>query len=391
LNTAKGCSIIFHFGVLICFDQSFTSNYYFNMLTKPKWLLLLVLLATQLQSLFAQTDNDSSSSTDLSSCTFSCCTTDLTPSGVMISHVHSKNEWMLSYRFMNMSMADLGTGTSSIDKEKVFNTYVMVPEKMNMQMHMLMAMYGITHRLTVMMMFNYQVNSMEMSMYSTGHVHQGSHADGSPTHRMQTNGIGDTKLNVLYGFSKSRTSQFLVSVGASLPTGDIQLTGALGDAMYPDANYPYGMQMGSGTLDIVPTINYLYQKNKLALSTSVSGTYRTGHNSVGYKLGNEAIVNSWVAYQWFGLLSSSVRLQGRVTGDISGKDANLYTYMEPSANPKNYGGQAICAYAGSTLHLKKALKNNRLSIECGIPVYQDLNGIQLKQQLTLNTSWSFSF
>jgi hypothetical protein len=353
-------------------------------------LLVLALLATQLQSLFAQTDNDSSRCTDLSRCTgFSCCTTDLTPSGVMISHVHNKNEWMLSYRYMTMCMGNLGAGTAGVDKEKLFNAYLMLPEKMNMQMHMLMGMYGITDRLTVMAMFNYQVNSMKMSMYSMGgHNHGNAGTGGSLMH---TQGIGDIKLHALYKILEKENCQLLVSMGASIPTGAINVKGAADDAMYPNSHDPYGMQLGSGTVDILPCINYLYQKNKLALSASVSGTYRGGYNSSGYQLGNEVIVNGWMAYQWFGLLSSSIRLQGNVTGDISGKDPNLYTYMEPSANPKNYGGQNICAYAGSTLHLKKALKNNRLSIECGIPVYQDLNGIQLKQQLTLNTSWSFSF
>jgi hypothetical protein len=372
---------------MICFEQSFTCNYYFNMLTRPKWLLLLVLLATQLQLLLAQTGNDTSHCVRLC-----CCMEDLSPAGIMISHVHSKNEWMLSYRFMNMSMSDLRTGTTSIDKEKVFNTYVMAPEKMNMQMHMLMAMYGITSRLTVMMMFNYQVNSMEMSMYGTsGHNHPGSHPDGSSTHRMQTKGIGDTKLHLLYGFSKDGVSQFLVSIGASLPTGTIHMTGASDDAMYPNGDYPYGMQLGSGTVDVLPVINYLYQGNKLALSASVSGTYRAGYNSLGYRLGNEVVVNGWIAYQWFRLLSSSFRIQGKASGQIEGNDPALYSGTEPAANPKNYGGRTIYAYAGSTLHFKKALKNNRLSIECGIPVYQDVSGIQLKQQLTLTTSWSFSF
>jgi hypothetical protein len=383
-NPKKFIQLFFHLTVLILIRPVHRQLYYFNMRKQLQLLLVLALLATQRQSLFAQTDTDSSSCIN-----FSCCTTDLTPSGVMISHVHNKNEWMLSYKYMNMWMSDLATGTSGIDKEKLFNAYLMLPEKMNMQMHMLMGMYGITDKLTVMAMFNYQVNSMEMSMYSmSGHVHGNASTGGS---LMRTKGIGDSKLHVLYRLLGKENCQLLISMGASLPTGTIQLTGTLDDAMYPDANYPYGMQMGSGTLDVLPTLNYLYQKNKLALSASVSGTYRVGYNSVGYQLGNEAIVNGWMAYQWFGLLSSSVRLQGSVTDDISGKDPNLYAYMEPSANPKNYGGTTINAYAGSTLHFKKALKNNRLSIECGMPVYQNMNGIQLKQQLTLNTSWSFSF
>jgi hypothetical protein len=357
------------------------------MLTRLNRLLLLAFMAMQLQSIFAQ------SSADTSRCTrFSCCNTDLTPAGVMISHIHNKQEWMLSYRFMNMSMNSLGTGTTGITKNEVFNMYLMAPEKMNMQMHMLMGMYGITDRLTVMAMFNYQVNSMEMSMYSaSGHVHPGSLADGSLMHTMQTNGIGDIKFHVLYGIIEKENCQLLASLGASFPTGSIYKSGTVADAMYPNVHYPYGMQMGSGTVDVLPSISYLHQKNKLALSAAVSGTYRGGYNSLGYRLGNEAVINGWMAYQWFRLVSSSLRVQGSIAGPIAGTDRTLYSRMEPSASSFNYGGKNISAFVGSTLHFKGALKNNRLGIECGIPVYQDLNGIQLKQHLTLNAIWSFSF
>jgi hypothetical protein len=387
LNNAKsGVQLFFQSGVQMMYDHLFAAIF-FNMLTRLNRLLLLAFMAMQLQSLFSQT------SADTSRCTrFSCCNTDLTPAGVMISHIHNKQEWMLSYRFMNMYMSELATGTTSTTKDEVFNNYLMAPEKMSMQMHMLMGMYGITNRLTVMAMFNYQVNSMEMSMYSvSGHVHPGSHADGSLMHTMQTNGIGDFKFHVLYGIIEKENCQLLVSMGVSVPTGSIYRSGAAEDAMYPNAHYPYGMQIGSGTIDVLPSISYLHQKNKLALSVSVSGTYRGGYNSLGYRLGNEATVNGWMAYQWFRLVSSSIRLQGSITGEIAGTDPTLYSRMEPAANAFNYGGKNISAYAGSTLHFKGALKNNRLGIECGMPVYQDLNGIQLKQHLTLNAIWSFSF
>lgn len=308
----------------------------------------------------------------------------------MISHVHIKNEWMISYRFMNMYMSDLASGTNLENKEDVFVNYLMVPEKMSMQMHMLMAMYGITNRLTAMAMLNYQMNSMDMSMYTMNHTH-GNTTMGSPNHSMKTNGLGDTKLHVLYGIVQKNTCQLLISLGASIPTGTIQLKGASDDPMYPNTHYPYGMQLGSGTIDLLPGISYLYQRNQLAMSGSISGTYRAGYNSYGYKLGNEATVNSWLSYQWLNFISSSLRLEGNYSGAIEGHDPALYYYTEPSTNPANYGGKRINAYVGSSIHFKKCLRNNRLGIEYGMPLFQDLNGIQLKQKYVLNASWSFTF
>ncbi|HSH66463.1 MAG TPA: transporter, partial [Bacteroidia bacterium] len=307
-----------------------------------------------------------------------------------ISHVHTKKEWMISYRYMNMYMTGLTNGTQPEEKNDVFANYLMSPEKMTMQMHMLMGMYGITNRLTAMAMFHYVANSMEMTMFTMNHVH-GNTVMSSPVHHMNTAGMSDIKLHALYGIIQRNTCQLVISAGVSIPTGTIQLQGNSDDPMYPDKHYPYGMQLGSGTVDLLPGISYLYQKGSLATSINVSGTYRTGYNSLGYKLGNEAIVNGWMAYRWLSLVSSSIRLQAITTDRIEGHDPALFYYTEPSTNPANYGGKKVNAYIGSSLHFRGVLRNNRLGVEFGVPLYQDLNGIQLKQQYALNASWSFIF
>lgn len=348
-------------------------------------LLLLVLLTLTSFCSVAQTGKDTTRC--VNSC---CCTTDLTPAGVMISHVHTKNEWMISYRYMNMGMNGLVTGTQPENKQHVFERYQMSPEKMNMQMHMLMGMYGVTDKLTAMLMLNYQANTMDMSMYAMNHVHNGT-AMTSSVHNMKTNGLGDIKLHALYGFVQQSTCQFLGSFGISIPTGTIRARGDTEDPMYPKVRYPYGMQLGSGSVDLLPGISYLYQKDQLAAGTTLSAIYRSHYNSVGYKLGNEANLNGWIAYQWISLISSSLRIEGTITEHIQGYDPQLYTYIEPSTNPANYGGKRIHAFLGSSLHFKGILKNNRLGVEYGLPLYQNLNGIQLKQQFACNAFWSFVF
>ena len=296
---------------------------------------------------------------------------------------------MISYRFMNMYMSGLTSGTHVESKNDVFVKYLMAPEQMNMQMHMLMGMYGITNRLTAMLMFNYQFNSMDMTMYGSPHVHGATMT--SPEHSMKTSGLGDTKLHLLYGIIQRNTCQLLASLGTSIPTGDIYLKGNASDPTYPNTHYPYGMQLGSGTADLLPGICYIFQKDKLAMSASVSGTYRAGYNSLGYKLGNENMASIWIAYKWLQLISSSFRLEGTDSQQIKGHDPDVHYLTEPSANPANYGGKRVNAYIGSSLHFKGVLSKNRLSIEYGVPLYQDLNGIQLRQKNLVNASWSFSF
>jgi hypothetical protein len=351
---------------------------------------ILFIFFIKVSFVFSQSDT-------LESCNASCiCSTDPTPAGVMISHVHSKNEWMVSYRFMTMGMDGLLSGTKSIPTNDVFTNYIMSPTSMKMDMHMLMAMYGITDRLTAMVMLNYNMSSMGMEMFTTdGHNHagmEGMTATSMSNHTMNSNGFSDTKLQFLYGLKKHKNYQILVNLGCNIPTGSIQFKGSSSDMMYPNNRLPYGMQLGSGTFDALPGLTYLYQKNDLTYSIQASSIVRLGYNQVGYKLGDEASLNTWLAYTWLDNLSSSVRFEGTVASDISGFDPTIYAYNEPSANRLNYGGQKLTSYIGSTYQFQKGiLENNRLGIEFGLPIYQQLNGIQMKQGLSFFASWSYAF
>ena len=338
-----------------------------------------------------------SQSDSIETCNASCiCSTDPTPAGVMISHVHSKNEWMVSYRYMNMGMNGLQSGVKSISENDVFTNYIMSPSSMQMDMHMLMGMYGITDRLTAMVMLNYTTSSMDMNMFSTdGHNHAGMDGMSTSTmsnHTMKSSGLSDSKIQFLYGLKKHKNYQVLANLGCNIPNGSIEVKGASTDMMYPLNRLPYGMQLGSGTFDLLPGITYLYQKNDLTFSVQASSVVRLGYNKVGYKLGNEAGINAWIAYTWLDNLSSSLRVEGNVTNAIQGVDTAFYAYNEPAANRLSYGGQKVMSYIGSTYQFQKGiLENNRLGIEFGLPMYQNLNGIQMKQGLSFFASWSYAF
>lgn len=331
----------------------------------------------------------------LQTCSGCCCETDQTPAGVMISHVHEKGEFMISYRFMNMNMSGMQDGTSSVSDEVVFQKYLMSSSNMRMDMHMLMGMYGITSKITVMAMLHYNFNSMDMTMLpGTEHTHV---MDGTVMGNeqmemtMRTSGFGDTKLHLLYSILNSMHHHVVAAVGVSMPTGSIYEKG--GDkSMYPNQRYPYAMQLGSGTWDLLPCASYLYQQGKWAASTQVSAVIRTVQNDIGYTFGNEITSNTWLAYRFLRPLSASLRMEATRTGTIQGKDKSLYAYSEPAAHSKNYGGDRVMAFVGAGyLFQKGILANNKLNAEYGIPVYQDLNGPQMPIQSAINASWSYVF
>ncbi|MEP7324262.1 MAG: transporter [Saprospiraceae bacterium] len=317
------------------------------------------------------------------------CNNDATPASVMISHMHHRHELMVSYRFMQMDMKGIASGITSVGSEEVYNDYIMSPDMMKMDMHMLMGMYGISDRFTIMGMVNYNNSSMDMSLFtSDGHHHPGSTTTTtSRVHHMNTSGLGDIDLSGWYSLANHLHSQLFIGTGLSIPTGSIHVKGNSDEFMYPNKNYPYMMQLGSGTFRWLQGLGYVYQNNKLNLGAQVSSRFSLGNNAVGYHIGNEASVNTWVAYQWLNQISSSIRLEGNIKDKIHGADPTLYAYNELSANASNYGGKNMLIGLGTVVNFKKnILFFNRLGLEFSLPVYQDLNGIQMK----INKYISFS-
>jgi hypothetical protein len=345
---------------------------------------MLIALSTIHLSVFAQGDSTAT-------CSSCCCDKDLSPSGVMISHVHQKNQWMVSYRYMNMNMGGMLVGSNSISDSELFNkNYSMSSNRMRMNMHMLMAMYGVTDKLTLMAMVNYNLISMNMTSLSPVMNMPGMDMSGNVNMTMKASGLGDVKINALYSLVNLRTHHLLVSGGLSIPTGSIRVSGDA-NSMYPDHRLPYDMQLGSGTWDILPVLNYIHQNDRISWSTQASAVIRTGYNSIGYKLGNEVTWNNWFAFQWNRHFSSSVRLETNVSGTIKAYDPTFnYVYYEPATNPKNYGGQHVNGYIGTNFFLPSFL-NSKIGVEYGIPIYQNLNGPQMSFKSSLYASYAIMF
>jgi hypothetical protein len=331
------------------------------------------------------------------SCAISCCATDPTPAGVMISHLHPKKQFMLSYRYMSMHMGHMQSGTQRISDMQVYNTYVMSSSSMRMDMHMLMGMYGLTNKITLMGMLDYNYNTMGMIMLPTAHM---TMPDGeimgsvNAPSQVSSQGLGDTKLYALYGLVNTSYHHLLLSGGLSIPTGSIKVQGS-SSSMYQENSVPYIMQMGTGTWDLMPGITYLHSKDRITWSAQFTSIIHPGFNSLNYAYGNSYSFTSWFAYKWFSLLSSSLRIDANTSGSINGYDINMqkiYNY-DPSTISANYGGQHVNTYIGTNFYFPKNtfMKNNRIMIEFGLPIYQNLNGIQQRTKYALNASWSLVF
>ncbi len=306
------------------------------------------------------------------------------PISVMGDHYHSKGDVMFSYRFMRMNMENLLQGTSEITNAQAHNKgYMVTPLTMPMNMHMLGVMYGISNRFTLVAMAMYIENEMDLQMrIPTGMTREFSTSSA---------GFGDVKIGVLYKILNKKSQSLHAQLNLSIPTGKINAEDVTPMSAPNAIQLPYPMQIGSGTFDSDLAITYLGQTELVSWGSQLKSTLRFGENNDTYVLGNRYGLNTWFAYKTSEWLSFSARLEGLVVESIDGVNPSLNPMMVTTADTKNSGGKYVNSGLGFNILIPNGtLKGVRFGFEYAYPIYQNPNGIQLKQQETLTFGVQYS-
>ncbi len=293
------------------------------------------------------------------------------PISVMGDHIHKAGETMLSYRHMQMNMDSLVDGNSSISAANLLESsaYMMAPTKMSMTMDMLGFMYAPTDSTTLMMMAVYHDKDMDMIMQSSmGNVMQQS---------MNSSGVGDLKLGALHSIYDSSKHKVHLNLMMSLPTGAI-------DEKNNGQALPYGMQLGSGTYDLLPGITYAAQYYKYSWGAQATATIRLGDNDRDYTLGDRYQIQAWLQKPVFKIVSVSARVTYENWQNIDGEDDRLNPMISPLADANLQAGDRVVIGLGINMTLPAG---NRLALEYNKQVEQNLDG----PQMALDDSWTFGW
>jgi hypothetical protein len=316
------------------------------------------------------------------------------PAGIYIDHVHAKKEWMFSYRFMQTNMRGNRSGTSTVSTDQIYDNYLMAPDRMIMQMHMLMLMYGLSDKITFMGMTSYALNYMGMSMLANGGMAQMNMSGNNNSMEISSkaSGLADTKIYMLYELIAKNGHELVLSGGINIPTGKNSLRGK--SMTGKNDKYSYIMQPGTGNFAVLPGITYTWKHHIISGGCQLSSVLRTGNNKEHYRWGNEAAFSSWISHNWASWISNSLRADIAVTDKIKGYDPEIASMrsVDPTADINNYGGVRSTFYGGINIKISNGLlKGLRLSAEYGLPVYQNLNGLQISLKSTLYTSLQYGF
>ncbi|MEN6440957.1 MAG: nitrous oxide reductase accessory protein NosL [Syntrophobacter sp.] len=301
-----------------------------------------------------------------------------------IYHNHPAGMWMVNYKFMHMDMGGLRRGTTDVPVSSVGpnkqNPYMMIPSDMTMDMQMAMVMYGITDRLTVMGMASYLASEMGMLM----DMGMGARPD-SP---MDTSGFGDTDIRGIF-----KINGFLNgSLGLTIPTGSIEKSVSM---MGMQFRAPYDMQLGGGTFNLKPALTYSQLSCDALWNWGAQAmyTWHVSKNDNDWAYG-DTLKLTWWLQRAFGPVNGWLRMAYSDTGEIRGRDPEIQKLQSmasgaptPDADPYNYGGQRIDFLFGTSF----AKGPFSFGIEGGIPVYENVNGLQMKTNWLLTVGAQVMF
>ena len=271
----------------------------------------------------------------------------------MGDHTHHKGGWMVSYRYMMMHMEGIGGGDVS--------GYMMRPESMDVQMHMVGAMYAPTDRLTFAMMVPYLIKDMDM-VVGPASMPRSSH----------TEGIGDFRMAGIYDLWSSSAQQVLLNLAVSFPTGSIDEENAAGNRL----GYP--MQLGSGSYGLIPGITYTGLASGWGWGAQAKASVPLNENKYDYRLGNRYDLQVWGLRDMCSSSALSLRLNGWHRDNIHGADPSLNPAMSPGNDPDLKAATRLDLLAGIDYRPSGKLDGVRLAFEGGVPLYQDLDGPQLE-------------
>lgn len=306
------------------------------------------------------------------------------PIGVMGDHMHERGGLMLSFRWARVRMDGNRDGTHDLSARAVLGRgYTATPLDMDTDLFLLGLMGAPTDWLTLTLMLPYWSKTMD-------HL-----AQPDPMMQMpfttESAGLGDLQVGGLLRLWENEHHHVHLNLGLSLPTGAIRKTDDTPAMAH--ATLPFPMQLGSGTVDLVPGLTYVGHARRLSWGGQVRGIARLGENHAGWTASDAVDATAWLAVPLLDWLSVSGRAAYGWWSNFDGDEKRPPPPSAiPTADPGRRGGQRLDLLPGLNLDLRLGpLGRQRFGIEAAFPVVQSLDGPQLALDWRVMVGWQKAF
>ena len=302
-----------------------------------------------------------------------------------------ESPWQLGFMYKQLKLDGYKRGSSNISDEEILfvptagprteSNFPILPKVITQSVFIGSLSYKINDN------SNVSVNIPYIKQ-STDHI---SIVPGFSAFTLNSSGIGDLTVNYSNIFMYSENNQLSYSIGLSMPTGSIDEQGDTPRAP-GDQQLPFTMQIGSGTWDIPAGLSYQNNANKFIWGANLLTKLRIGKNKRNYALGNRFALSIWAQRRVNQYLLPFTKLTYQNSGSIDGRDEETtvpgaFPYPAGITNPKFFGGKKIKVAMGSDV----SWNEQNFTVEISIPVYQNLNGIQPKEDFDFSINWNANF
>lgn len=182
-----------------------------------------------------------------------------------------------------------------------------------------------------------------------------------------TEGLADTLVNVTKTFAKP-SGLYIINFGLSLPTGAIDKK----NKSAPELNYPYNMQLGTGTYDFNSSFTYLKMINRQQIGFTAAARNHTGLNDMGYRRGDNYTTKAWYGYKINKYITPGVWINHQYIDGLSGEDRTFgrNIFVEFYHNSRQFWD--LTAYANVEFELSQFIK---LKAMAGVPLWQGTDNV----------------
>ena len=294
---------------------------------------------------------------------------------------------------MFMDMDGMYDGSNSVSPAAVHSAnYLVSPTRMTMEMQMLGVMYAPSEDVTLMAMLPHVQNDME-HVINSGAAMLLMANGGNRGFDTRSSGVGDLKLSALLRMVDQGDHHLHGGFGISLPTGSISERDIVpGPGGRLSRQLPAAMQPGSGSIDLLPSLTYRYHADDWVFGAQARGVFRTDKNHHDYHLGHRAELDAWVSTCPCNWLSVNAGLGFRWEDQLQGSQADVArtppmppgARTVPTAWGENYGGMQLDAVLGLSVQVAES---HRIGMDLRLPIWQDVNGYRLGQDLTATIGW----
>lgn len=297
------------------------------------------------------------------------------PIGVRFGEPLEGQRFRVAYYFDRIQRQGLLVGDDSISPSQVTTSgpYDLAPDSLEVTIHTVQLAYAPHPRATIVVEVPFVMKSLVTLDDAGGRSHE------------QTRGVGDVVIALVVPFIKKGHESSHVHIGFDIPTGSIRRGG-------DDNRLPFDSQIGNGTFDLEWGWTYRGEMRWLSWGGQAIGRHPIATNGLDYREGSRFEVSVWGAARLLEGLSASLRFgwQKQNNTHVAKGDFLGGPIVDLSDDPKRRGGYRLVLGPGLSFELPY-LEGQRIAIEVGVPVYQNLDGPQLEQDWSIKAGWQWGF